>query len=396
MSDSKKTSQGFSTQSVHGGEARKKAEDSITVPIIHASTYTFGDTQELVDFMEGKLERNEEYGRYGNPTQHTAEKKLAELEGGDASLLFSCGMAAITTSLLALIKKDTHIIFTNDCYRKTRQFANEILGKFEIEYALVEPKVDAIAAAIQSNTQIIFTESPTNPYMNVVDLEKLVPLARENQIKTNIDSTFATPYNQRPLEFGVDLVIHSATKYLGGHNDLLAGCVIGRHGLVSVIKDVQGMLGPVVDPMSSYLLNRGRKTFALRIEKQNQNGQRIAEFLEQHPKVIRTFYPGLASHPDHQIAKAQMRGYGSVVSFELDGTIDECSRFVDAMKIPYIAPSLGGVESLIEQPALMSFFELTTEQREAIGIKENLIRFAIGIEDSEDLIADLEQALEQL
>lgn len=396
MSDSKKTSQGFSTQSVHGGEARKKAEDSITVPIIHASTYTFGDTQELVDFMEGKLERNEEYGRYGNPTQHTAEKKLAELEGGDASLLFSCGMAAITTSLLALIEKDTHIIFTNDCYRKTRQFANEILGKFEIEYALVEPKVDAIAAAIQSNTQIIFTESPTNPYMNVVDLEKLVPLARENQIKTIIDSTFATPYNQRPLEFGVDLVIHSATKYLGGHNDLLAGCVIGRHGLVSVIKDVQGMLGPVVDPMSSYLLNRGLKTFALRIEKQNQNGQRIAEFLEQHPKVIRTFYPGLASHPDHQIAKAQMRGYGSVVSFELDGTIDECSRFVDAMKIPYIAPSLGGVESLIEQPALMSFFELTTEQREAIGIKENLIRFAIGIEDSEDLIADLEQALEQL
>jgi len=396
MNDSKKTSQGFSTQSVHGGEARKKAEDSITVPIIHASTYTFGDTQELVDFMEGKLERNEEYGRYGNPTQHAAEKKLAELEGGDASLLFSCGMAAITTSLLALIKKDTHIIFTNDCYRKTRQFANEILGKFEIEYALVEPKVDAIAAAIQSNTQIIFTESPTNPYMNVVDLEKLVPLARENQIKTIIDSTFATPYNQRPLEFGVDLVIHSATKYLGGHNDLLAGCVIGRHGLISVIKDVQGMLGPVVDPMSSYLLNRGLKTFALRIEKQNQNGQRIAEFLEQHPKVVRTFYPGLASHPDHQIAKAQMRGYGSVVSFELDGTIDECSRFVDAMKIPYIAPSLGGVESLIEQPALMSFFELTTEQREAIGIKENLIRFAIGIEDSEDLIADLEQALEQL
>ena len=396
MSDSKKTSQGFSTQSVHGGEARKKAEDSITVPIIHASTYTFGDTQELVDFMEGKLERNEEYGRYGNPTQHAAEKKLAELEGGDASLLFSCGMAAITTSLLALIKKDTHIIFTNDCYRKTRQFADEILGKFEIEFALVEPKVDAIAAAIQSNTQIIFTESPTNPYMNVVDLEKLVPLAKKNQIKTIIDSTFATPYNQRPLEFGVDLVIHSATKYLGGHNDLLAGCVIGRLGLVSVIKDVQGMLGPVVDPMSSYLLNRGLKTFALRIEKQNQNGQRIAEFLEQHPKVIRTFYPGLASHPDHQIAKAQMRGYGSVVSFELDGTIDECSRFVDAMKIPYIAPSLGGVESLIEQPALMSFFELTTEQREAIGIKENLIRFAIGIEDSEDLIADLEQALEQL
>lgn len=396
MSESKKTSQGFSTQSVHGGEARKKAEDSITVPIIHASTYTFGDTQELVDFMEGKLERNEEYGRYGNPTQHAAEKKLAELEGGDASLLFSCGMAAITTSLLALIKKDTHIIFTNDCYRKTRQFANEILGKFEIEYALVEPKVDAIAAAIQSNTQIIFTESPTNPYMNVVDLEKLVPLAKENQIKTIIDSTFATPYNQRPLEFGIDLVIHSATKYLGGHNDLLAGCVIGRHGLVSVIKDVQGMLGPVVDPMSSYLLNRGLKTFALRIEKQNQNGQRIAEFLEQHPKVVRTFYPGLASHPDHQIAKAQMRGYGSVVSFELDGTIDECSQFVDNMKIPYIAPSLGGVESLIEQPALMSFFELTTEQREAIGIKENLIRFAIGIEDSEDLIADLEQALEQL
>ena len=232
--------------------------------------------------------------------------------------------------------------------------------------------------------------------MSVLDLEKLVALARARNLKTIIDSTFATPFNQRPLEFGVDLVIHSATKYLGGHNDLLAGCIAGRKGLVSAIKEFQGMLGAVPDPMGCYLLGRGLKTFALRMERQNASGQRIAEYLEKHPKVTRVHYPGLASHPDHAVARRQMKGFGGVVSFELQGGLEDCSRFVDAMRIPQIAPSLGGVESLIEQPALMSFYELTPEERARIGIKENLVRFAIGIEDTEDLIRDLRQALEHL
>jgi cystathionine gamma-synthase len=391
-----KKTQGESTRAVHGGERRPKECFSITAPIVHSSTYTFPKTQDLVDFMEGRVERGEEYGRYGNPTQQAVEGRLAALEGAEAALLFSSGMAAVTSTLLAMLRRESHVVFTNDCYRKTRQFAETVLKKFGVAYDLVPPSVQAIEGALKPSTALIFTESPTNPYMSVIDLERLVALARDRKIKTVIDSTFATPFNQRPLEFGVDLVIHSATKYLGGHNDLLAGCILGRKGLVSAIKDFQGMLGAVPDPTGCYLLGRGLKTFALRMERQNASGQAIAEFLEGHSKVKRVHYPGLPSHPDHAVAKRQMRGFGGVVSFELDGTLEDCSRFVDAMTIPQIAPSLGGVESLIEQPALMSFYELTPEERGRIGIKENLVRFAIGIEDTEDLIADLRQALERL
>jgi cystathionine gamma-synthase len=399
MSEPKKPEEpgtGVGTRSVHGGEVRPKAYFSITTPIVHSSTYTFPKTQDLIDFMEGRTQRGEEYGRYGNPTQHEVEARLAALEGAEAALLFSSGMAAVTTTLLAMLRKDSHVVFTNDCYRKTRQFADTILKRLGVACDLVPPNVAGIQAALRANTQLIFTESPTNPYMNVVDLEKLVALARARGIKTVIDSTFATPYNQRPLELGVDLVIHSATKYLGGHNDLLAGSIAGRAGLVSAIKDVQGMLGAVPDPMGCYLLGRGLKTFALRMAQQNASGQKIAEFLQSHPRVKKVHYPGLRSHPDHEVARAQMKGFGGVVSFELTGTLEDCSRLIDAMKIPQIAPSLGGVESLIEQPALMSFYELTPEERARIGIKENLVRFSIGIEDTEDLIADLKQALDRL
>jgi cystathionine gamma-synthase len=387
---------GEGTRAVHGGEVRPKAYFSITTPIVHSSTYTFPKTQDLIDFMEGRTERGEEYGRYGNPTQHAVESKLAALEGAESALLFSSGMAAVTTTLLAMLRKDSHVVFTNDCYRKTRQFADTILKRLGVACDLVPPNVAGIQAALRPTTQLIFTESPTNPYMNVVDLEQLVALARARGIKTVIDSTFATPYNQRPLEFGVDLVIHSATKYLGGHNDLLAGCILGRTALVSAIKDVQGMLGAVPDPMGCFLLARGLKTFALRMAQQNASGQKVAEFLQSHRHVKKVHYPGLPSHPDHDVARRQMRGFGGVVSFELAGSLEDCSRFIDAMKIPQIAPSLGGVESLIEQPALMSFYELTPEERAKIGIKENLVRFSIGIEDTEDLIADLKQALERL
>lgn len=387
---------GQSTLSVHGGDPRPHPGFSITPPIVHSSTYTFPKTQDLIDFMEGRSQRNEEYGRYGNPTQHAVEARLAALEGAEAGLLFPSGMCAVTTTLLAMLRKDSHVVFTNDCYRKTRQFADTVLRRYGVECDLVPPNVEAIAAALRPKTQLIFTESPTNPYLSVIDLERLVALAKERGVKTVIDSTFATPFNQRPLEFGVDLVIHSATKYLGGHNDLLAGCILGRKGLVEAIKEFQGTIGPVPDPMGCYLLGRGLKTFALRMERQNQNGLAIARFLEEHPKVKRTHYPGLASHPDHRVASRQMKGFGGVVSFELKATLEECSRFVDALEIPQIAPSLGGVESLVEQPALMSFFELSPEERERIGIRNDLVRYSAGIEDTDDLIADLRQALDRL
>lgn len=250
--------------------------------------------------------------------------------------------------------------------------------------------------ALRPTTRLIFSESPTNPYNRILDLERVVDIARRHRVKTIIDSTFATPVNQRPLDFGIDLVIHSATKYLGGHNDLLAGVVVGQSGLVSGIRELQGITGAVVDPFNAYLLIRGLKTLALRVDRQNRNAATIAAFLEGHPKVARVHHPSLASHPEHEIARRQMRGFGGVVSFEVKGDLAAASRLVDACRIPRIAPSLGGVESLIEQPALMSFYELTTEERLQVGIKDCLVRFAVGIEDADDLVADLEQALQQV
>jgi cystathionine gamma-synthase len=387
---------GPSTVAVHGGDVRPKAHFSMTPPVVFSSTYTFTRTQDRIDQAEGKVERGAEYGRYGNPTQMALEAKLAVLEHGEAALLFASGMAAITTTMLAMLPRGAHAILTNDCYRKTRQFAETTLPRLGFAYDLVVPTVEAIEAAIRPETKLIFTESPTNPYLNVVDLEQLAELAKKRRIKTAVDSTFGTPYNQHPLDLGIDLVIHSGTKYLGGHNDLLSGCLIGPEGLVTAIREFHGMTGPIPDPMSCFLLGRGLKTLALRMERHNANGQAVAEYLDGHPKVERVHYPGLPGHPTHALARRQMRGFGGVLSFELRGSLDDCTRVVDSVKIPQIAPSLGGVESLIEQPCYMSFFELAPEERHAIGIKDNLVRFAIGIEDADDLIADLEQALTRL
>jgi cystathionine gamma-synthase len=242
---------------------------------------------------------------------------------------------------------------------------------------------------------VLVSESPTNPYNRILDLERFAEIGRRHRVKTIIDATFATPYNVRPLEWGVDLVMHSATKYLGGHNDLLAGAVLGSRDLVGGIRALQATTGATLDPFAAYLLVRGLKTFALRMERQNSNAQALAEFLAGHPRVAAVHYAGLPTHPAHDVAAKQMRGFGGVVSFEVRGDLDAASRVVDACTIPYIAASLGGVESLIEQPAIMSFYELTTEERLEIGIKDNLIRYAVGIEDADDLIADLAQALDR-
>jgi len=387
---------GLSTKAVHGGDKRDLPQRSLTFPIFQTSTYWFKDTEELCGYMDGKLDR-EEYGRYGNYTEKAAENKLAELEGAQACALFSSGMTATTFTLLGMLSQGQHLVITSDSYRRTRQFCLTYLKKFGIDVTIVPPgDYDAMEGAITKKTKLIFSESPTNPYLNVLDLEKVAAIGKKHRVKTIIDATFATPYNQRPIEFGIDLVIHSATKYLGGHNDLLAGAVLGKEPMVEAIREVRGVMGGIVDPHNAYLLLRGLKTFALRLEKQNETAQALAEFLEGHPKVERVYYPGLKSHPHHDIALKQMKGFGGVVSFEIKGSLQEGSRLVDATKIPYIAPSLGGVESLIEQPSLMSFYELTTEERLAVGIKDSLIRYAVGIEDKEDLIADIEQALEKV
>jgi len=373
------------------------------MPIIQTATYAFADTADLINFMQHKswgdgIVGREEYGRYGNPTVQAVESKVAALEGAEDAVLFSSGMAAITSLLLASLPTGAHIVMTGDCYRRTRQFCLTFLKRLGIETTIVPTgDYEALEAAIQpKRTRFILSESPTNPYLRCVDLERIAEIAKRHRVQTIIDSTFGTPVNQLPLQYGIDYVTHSATKYLGGHHDLLAGVVAARKDRIAALRDARGVLGGIVDPQSAYLLERGLKTLGLRVAQQNATAMRIAQFLEAHPKIERVWYPGLPSHPDHEIAKKQMSGFGGVVSFTVRGTLEQTSQFIDAMQIPYIAPSLGGVDSLIEQPALMSYFEKTPEERLEVGITGNLVRFAIGVEDAEDLIADLDQALRVL
>jgi cystathionine gamma-synthase len=390
---------GASTASVHAGRKGPNAYHSLTVPVVQTATYTFEDTADLCAFQEahmwGGADGRVEYGRYGNPTVAACEAKLAALDHGEGAILFASGMAAVTSVLLAMLPTGAHIVIGDDCYRRTRQFCLTFLKRLGITTSVVPMgNLEALEAAIQPNTRLIVSESPTNPYLRVVDLVKLAEIAKRHGVKTLIDSTFATPINQTPLDFGIDLVVHSATKYLSGHNDLLAGVVVGKAGLIDSLRQSLGVLGGVSDPHNAALLHRGLKTLALRVQQQNATGQAVAEFLDRHPMVRRVWYPGLPSHPDHAIARSQMLGCGGVVSFEIEGGLETTSHFIDALRIPIIAASLGGVETLVEQPALMSFYELSTEERLAVGIKDNLVRLSCGVEDVDDLLADLGRALE--
>ncbi len=388
----------YSTRSVRAGETKHKPYNAITTPIIQSSTYTFQDSAEILEFMQDKeagRSQRTDYGRYGNPTQSAVEAKLADLEGGQKALLFASGMNAVTTALLSLLAAGDHLIMVSDSYHRTREFTTALLSRWGIATTLVSiDDPEEWQKAMRPNTRLIFSETPTNPYLRVMDLAQMVSLAQQHNLISIVDSTFATPINLRPLQLGVDLVIQSCTKYLGGHNDLLAGAVIGSHPCLSDIEKVRGILGGVSSPLDAYLLLRGLKTLALRVQRQNENGLRIAQFLEGRPQVQRVYYPGLPSHPDHAIACRLLSGFGSVVSFEIAGDFAKTSRFIDLLKLPFIGPTLGGVESIIEQPATL--FSLEPLERKKAGIKDNLVRYAIGIEDPEDIIADLEQALDKI
>jgi cystathionine gamma-synthase len=385
---------GDSTRAVHGGERERRYGNAVTTPIFQTSTFVFQDTEELCAYQEGRLERDE-YGRYGNPTWRAVEEKIAELEGAESALLFASGMAATTTTFLALLPKGGHLVTTSDCYRRTRQFCEQYLAKLDVETTVIEPaNTEKLAEALRDDTTLFFTESPTNPYLRVVDVAEAARVARARGARVMIDSTFATPVNQRPLDDGADLVVHSATKYLGGHNDLLAGVVAGPKAVVDPIREAVGVLGAILDAHPAWLLLRGLKTLALRMERHNATALRVAEWLEAHPRVRRVWYPGLASHPDHALAARQMRGFGGVVTFELDADFDTTVRFVDGCRLPHLAPSLGGVESLIEMPATMSYWDKTPQQRAAYGITDSLVRLSCGIEDAADLLADLSQSLD--
>lgn len=391
---------GYSTRAVHGLGRRPKAHHAVTTPIIQTSNYYFDDTAEVHEYMqaksEGRMIREAEYGRYGNPTQEETERKLAALEGAERTVLFSSGMAAVVLTLQTYMKQGGHVVFTSDVYRQTRDFAVKVLTKMGVESTLADPTAEAIEQAIKPNTNIIFTESPTNPYLRCLDIPKIVEVAKKHGCMTMIDATLGTPFNMRPIEMGVDIVIHSATKYFGGHNDLLAGVTLGKHDLLNDLCVTQRMVGASPGPLTCFLLERGLKTFALRMKHHNEAGLKVARMLQHHPKIERVWYPGLDSHPDHAIATQQMTGHGSLMSFLVRGGNEEAVRFIDALKIFLITPSLGGSESLVTQMALMSFFDYSREERESFGMVDNLVRIALGLEDIDDLIADLQQALDKV
>ena len=385
---------GVSTVSVHAGEARQKPLNSITDPIAMASTYTFENTQSIIDFIENDQQRGE-YGRYGVPGEQVAEQKLAALEGAETGVLFSSGMAALVGLFNAKLSSGDEIIFFDECYHRSREYCQKHLSRFGIVTREVKTgDYDAMESAINSNTKMLVSESPTNPHLSILDLERFATIGKKHNVETLIDATLATSYNIQPIEFGVDYVMHSATKYYGGHNDLLAGIVLGSKEQLQSVLELRGVMGAVNSPHNCYLLERGLKTFGLRMKQHNENGQAVAEYLEQHPGVSRVLYPGLESHPYHEIARQTMRGYGGLITFEVaDADWKSTAKVVDAAKLARIAPSLGGVETLIEQPLVMSYWNYTPDERAGFGITDNMIRLACGIENAEDIIADLEQAL---
>ncbi|KAL2532062.1 Cystathionine gamma-synthase 1 [Abeliophyllum distichum] len=339
--------------------------DAITTPVVNTSAYFFKKTSELIDFKE-KRRASFEYGRYGNYTTVVAEEKISALEGAESTILMASGM----------------------CF----------CPKWESQATVIDPAdIGALESALEKNkVTLFFTESPTNPFLRCVDIKLVSKLCHDKGALVCIDGTFATPINQKALALGADIVLHSATKFIGGHNDVLAGSISGPEKLISVVRNLHNILGGALNPNAAYLIIRGMKTLHLRVQQQNTTALRMAEILEEHPKIRRVYYPGLASHPEHQLAKKQMKGCGGVVSFEVDGDLLTTAKFVDSLKIPYIAPSFGGCESIVDQPAIMSYWDLSQSDRAKYGIMDNLVRFSFGVEDLDDLKADILQALEMI
>lgn len=382
----------FRTKAIHiGSEANFKAGASGDVVIpIHLST-TFAQKQ------VNKLTAGFDYSRSGNPTRAALEKNLAALENGKYGLAFSSGMAAIT-NVMFLFKPGDHIIAIDNLYGGTHRLFTEIFTQWGITFSLVDfANGDELKSHIRKNTKLIWLESPTNPLLKIIDLSSVARLAKQKNITTVIDNTFATPYLQTPLDLGIDIVVHSATKYLGGHSDVIAGCVVTKNPqLGKRLSFLQNAIGAILSPFDSYTLLRGIKTLSVRMDEHIKNAGLIASFLSNHKKVKRVYYPGLKSHKGYAVAKAQMKGFGGIVSFELKGTMAATVKFLQSLKIISLAVSLGAVESLIEHPATMTHFELSKQEREKIGISDTLIRLSVGIEDANDLIADLSQALEKI
>jgi cystathionine beta-lyase/cystathionine gamma-synthase len=387
----KRHSQHSETKAVRGAADLEKKSGPLGTPIYQSSTFQMTDNDEQVRLTGS----DHYYTRYGNPTNTAAEKTIAELEGVDAALTFASGMGAVTTTIMALLKSGDHVVAQRDIYGGVNKFLSQWLPKMGIETTFVDTTdYEQHARAIRPNTKLLYLESPTNPTLRVVDFKKVAAVARQHKLLSMIDATFGTPINQHPAEFGIDLIMHSGTKYLAGHSDLLCGVVAGRHELIERIWETRTTLGNCMDPHASWVLLRGLKTLAVRVARQNENALRVAEFLSEHAKVRSVHYPFLKSHPQYAIARQQMSGGGGVVTFEVEGTGEDARRASEAMRLFTLATSLGGVESLVSIPVLTSHAMIPAEARTRMGVTEQMIRLSVGIENADDLIADLEHALE--
>jgi cystathionine beta-lyase/cystathionine gamma-synthase len=379
------------TKAVRGGVDLDKKNGPLATPIFQTSTFEVTDNEEQLRVTP----TDHFYTRYGNPTNTVAEKRIAELEGVDAALTFASGMGAITTTVLALLKAGDHIVAQRDIYGGVTKFFTQWLPKLGIETTFVDTtSYEEHGRAIRPNTKLLYLESPTNPTLRVVDLKAAATLARQHGLISLIDGTFGTPINQRPAEYGIDLIMHSGTKFLSGHTDLICGVVAGRSELIEEIHATRNTLGNCMDPHASWMLARGLKTLAVRVARQNENALQVAEYLEQHDKVRHVHYPFLKSHSQYEIAKEQMSGGGGIVTFEVKGSGEDACRASEAMRLFTLAPSLGGVESLVSIPVLTSHAMIEPAHRVQMGVTEQMIRLSVGIENVNDLIADLERALE--
>ena len=381
-----------STTVIHAGEEKFQVSGPVGTAISRTANFTFANTEELKRWAEGKSS-SYIYTRYANPTLAVAEEKIARLEGAEAAIVTASGMAAIASALLSVLKAGDEVIATRALYGGTYRLMRDIFPRMGITVRHVDTDLSGIERLVNPRTKALYIETPTNPTLRLVDLRKAAAFAKEWDLISLMDNTFASPVLQKPLEFGFDLVMHSATKYLAGHSDVIAGAAAGRHSLVKKIRDMVIYLGGSMDPEAAFLLIRGMKTLEVRVKTQCATAMVVAKYLQRHPKVARVHFPGLPSHPDHKLAKKQMRGFGAMLAFEIKGGLAAARRFCDRTRLFLLAASLGGVESLVVLPMYSSHYRMSEQELRAAGVTPGTVRVSIGLEAPADLIEDLRQAL---
>jgi len=391
-----KKNMGFNSKLIHAGDYRDEFGSAVT-PIYQTSTFSFRDAKHGADLFAGK-EKGYIYSRIGNPTIEVLEKKLASLENGFGGIAMASGMAAVTTVYMGVLKQGDHMISTNAVYGPSRGVMESHFAKFGVESSYISTSdAEELEKHIRSNTKLIYLETPANPTMELADIEAISAIAKKHNILVCVDNTFCSPYLQKPLDLGADIVLHSLTKFINGHADIVGGAIVTKEReLYQILRKTMIMMGCNMDPHQAYMVIRGVKTLSIRIDKAQESTMKIAEFLEAHPKVEWVKYPGLKSFPQYDLAKKQMSGFGSMISFELKGGLEAGATLMNEVNLSILAVSLGGVESLIQHPASMTHAGMSRDKRLEAGITDGLVRYSIGIEDVEDLIEDLEQALEKV